>query len=333
MKFSYNLIHIVLSNINDYNLNNIKSNNTSFLQKLISIRTKRQNHYPYSHFIEIDKDKYKITDLTELENGNMATSYTDGYIKVYSWKSPFILINNFRAHHGKITSLCTFNETLISNDEYGVLKFWKEENNHFNCIKQLNTNSGLNTQILCTSVGDIVKVSNEFGFSPPTYISKLLANNDYREQEELIVDNVFNKIHLLDNGNLCVTFRNGVGIYEINFHINEIAFIHSYFSDVFGIIPKNYIYECEYENGFVLPYYNDFFEKTRKDSLLLAPKIIIRLKDGRYIIQLNDFRIVIFNKELKPIKYLGKAKHITKLIKLKNERIAFGTATNIYILK
>jgi WD40 repeat protein len=105
MKVNYNLFSIVLSNLNYSNLNSLKSNNTTLLSKIVSVRIKRQikyNLYPFSNYKEIDKDKYKTTDLIELENGKIAASYTDGYIKVFNWKSPFKLVHNFRAHNGKI---------------------------------------------------------------------------------------------------------------------------------------------------------------------------------------------------------------------------------------
>jgi hypothetical protein len=70
MTFNYNLLDIVLSNINNSSLNNLKINNTTLIEKSLKVRIKRENLYPYSHFIHIDKDN-KITDLIEMDNGNI----------------------------------------------------------------------------------------------------------------------------------------------------------------------------------------------------------------------------------------------------------------------
>jgi hypothetical protein len=58
-----------------------------------------------------------------------------------------------------------------------------------------------------------------------------------------------------------------------------------------------------------------------------------RLRDERYIIQLNSQSLFLFDKSLKPIKSLGVANHITSMIKLKNDKIVTNIDNELYILK
>jgi hypothetical protein len=337
MKFNYNLLNIVLENLSISNLINLKLKNTVMLQKLSLVKIKIRNPYPYTHFKEIDKDKDKdkcnITDLIEMKNGNIIASYTHGYIKVFSWKSPFKLIYNFKAHEQEITSLCTFKEILVSFDNFGILRFWKEQSIDycFECIKGYHTECEPYTQVLCTSNGDIVKVWREdlFVYGPTTYISLYLANSEYAEFTKLSVDEFFYNIHLLDNGKLCIIFGSRIRIYDLNYGINEI--LDSFFYFAAQIIPKNCVYEYGDKSN-VLPYYSDLLEDVRKSDFKL-PHIIMNLRDGRCVIQLKDFRLYIIEKGLKPIKYLGNADHVTRMIRLKNGRIVFSAANNIFILK
>jgi hypothetical protein len=334
MTFNYNLLDIVLSNINNSSLSSLKINNTTLLEKSLTVRIKRENLYPYSHFIHIDKDKYKITDFIEMDNGNIVASYTDGHIKIFSKKSPYKLIWNFIAYNDNLTSLCSFKDTLISCGENGFFKFWVEESKSFKCIKVYQAEPNLPSQVLCTNNGDIVRVINADIFNSLTLISLFSVDNDYQEVFKHFENDQFNTIHLLDNGNLCIIFINCIKIFEVGKNLIKILDGNFCYSYMAGLIPKNCVYECKEEDyQIVFPYYSELFESTRKTNLFKDLKMAMRLRDERYIIQLNSRSLFLFDKSLKPIKFLGVANHIINMVKLKNDKIVISIENELYMLK
>jgi hypothetical protein len=335
MKFNYNLLDIILSNINNSSLNSLKINNTTLLEKSLTVRIKRENLYPYSLFIQIDKDKYKITDLIEMDNGNIAASYTDGHIKIFSHKSPFKLMCDFIAHNDNLISLCNFKDTLISYGKNGFFKFWVQESKGFKCVKAFQAKTNLPSQVLCTNNGDIIRVSNKTDlYNAFTFISLFSADNDYQEVFKHIENHKFNTIHLLDNDNLCIIFIYCIKIFEVGKILTKILDGNFCYSNMAGLIPKNCVYECKDENDWIVfPYYSELFESTRKANFFRDLKILMRLRDERYIIQLKSQILFLFDERLKPIKSFGVANHITSMIKLKNDKIVISIENELYILK